>query len=242
LQVEVRSQENRDMTENTLKLTPAQEKLARSEICKHDKNLEKSFLELLGFLARNPEFIVKLRGNNPPKFGTLEYFTKTAEMFSAGRVISPPINSGKTTDPLLGSLFQQLNSCTNSEVEKAIRIHGDLMILENKVGKILEHYLSARLEPLGWIWCSGDFVEKVDFVKIVPGNNHELLQVKNKDVTENSSSSKGRGDVPKWARLKGKKAITDWENFPDLEARNLVSETDFLEYGKSIGHDWINSN
>jgi len=230
------------MAEVKLKLSSSQIEWARSEIRIHDENLEKSYLGLLRFLSENPEFVVRLRGNNPPKFGTLEYFTKTAEMFSAGRVISPPVNSGKTTDPLLGSLFQQLNSCTNSEVEKAIRIHGDLMILENKVGKILEHYLSARLEPLGWIWCSGDFVEKVDFVKIVEGNNHELLQVKNKDVTENSSSSKGRGDVPKWARLKGKKAITDWENFPDLEARNLVSETDFLEYGKSIGHDWINSN
>jgi hypothetical protein len=230
------------MAEVKLKLSSSQIEWARSEIRIHDENLEKSYLGLLRFLSENPEFVVRLRGNNPPKFGTLEYFTKTAEMFSAGRVISPPVNSGKTTDPLLGSLFQQLNSCTNSEVEKAIRIHGDLMILENKVGKILEHYLSARLEPLGWIWCSGDFVEKVDFVKIVPGKNHELLQVKNKDVTENSSSSKGRGDVPKWARLKGKKAITDWENFPDLEARILVSETDFLEYGKSIGHEWINSN
>ena len=226
----------------TDKLTPTQVNWARFEIRKHDEALEKSYVGLLRFLAANPDFIVKLRGNNPPQFGTREYLIKTAEMFAAGRIISPPVNSGKTTDPLLGSLFQQLNSCTYSEVENAIRIHGDFMVLENKVGKILEHYLSARLEPLGWIWCSGDFVEKVDFVKIVSGKEYELLQVKNKDVTENSSSAKGRGDVPKWARLKGKKAITDWQNFPDLEARNLVSEADFLEYGKSIGHDWLNSN
>jgi hypothetical protein len=222
-----------------IRLSPDQNNWARSEIRKHDLNLEKSFLELLGFLSANPEFIVKLRGKNPPDFGTLEYMSKTAEMFAAGRIISPPVNSGKTSDPLLGGLFQQLNSCSDSAVENAIRIHGDFMVLENKVGKILEHYLSARLEPLGWVWCSGDFVEKVDFVKIVPGKSHELLQVKNKDVTENSSSAKGRGDVPKWARLRGKKALTDWQNFPDLDARRLVSEADFLAYGKSIGQDWL---
>jgi len=230
------------MAEVKLKLSSSQIEWARSEIRIHDENLENSYLGLIRFLSENPDFIVRLRGNNPPLFGTLEYFVKTAEMFATGRIISPPINSGKTSDPLLGSLFQQLNSCSSSEVENAIRIHGDFMVLENKVGKILEHYLSSRLEPLGWIWCSGDFVEKVDFIKIVSGKNHELLQVKNKDVTENSSSAKGRGDVPKWARLKGKKAITDWDNFPDLEARNLISEADFLEYGKSIGHDWLSSN
>jgi hypothetical protein len=230
------------MAVDKLKLSPSQINWAKGEILKHDKNLEKSYLGLLRFLSANPDFIVKLRGNNPPQFGTLQYLTKTAEMFAAGRVISPPINSGKTSDPLLGSLFQQLNSCTYSEVENAIRIHGDFMVLENKVGKILEHYLSARLEPLGWIWCSGDFVEKVDFIKVVSGKKPELLQVKNKDVTENSSSVKGRGDVPKWARLKGKKAITDWHNFPDIDARNVLSEHDFLEYGKSIGHDWLISN
>jgi len=230
------------MAVDKLKLSQSQINWARSEICKHDENLAKSYLGLMRFLSANPEFIGKFRGNNPPQFGTLEYFVKTAEMFAIGRTISPPVNSGKTSDPLLGSLFQQLKSCTFSEVENAVRIHGDFMVLENKVGKILEHYLSARLEPLGWIWCSGDFVEKVDFVKIVSGKNHKLLQVKNKDVTENSSSAKGRGDVPKWARLKGKKAVADWQNFPDLEARSLISEADFLEYGKSIGHDWLNSN
>jgi hypothetical protein len=230
------------MSINNHGLSPAQIAWARSEIRRHDQNLEKSFLNLLGFLSTNPEFIVKLRGNNPPDFGTLEYMAKTAEMFAAGRIISAPVNSGKTSDPLLGGLFQQLNSSSDSEVENAIRIHGDFMVLENKVGKILEHYLAARLEPLGWVWCSGDFVDKIDFVKIVSGKGHELLQVKNKDVTENSSSSKGRGTVPKWARLKGKKAITDWQNFPDLDARKLVSEVDFLAYGKSIGEDWLKNH
>jgi hypothetical protein len=223
-------------------LSPTQIDWARSEIRKHDQTLEKCFLDLLRFLSTNPDFIVKLRGNNPPDFGTLEYMAKTAEMFAVGRIISPPVNSGKTSDPLLGGLFQQLYSISDSEVENAIRIHADFMVLENKVGKILERYLAARLEPLGWIWCSGDFVEKVDFVKLVPGKNHQLLQVKNKDVTENSSSAKGRGDVPKWARLKGKKAITDWQNFPDLDARKLVSEVDFLAYGKSIGEDWLKNH
>ena len=163
-------------------------------------------------------------------------------MFAKGRLITAPINSGKTSDPLLGSLYQEITKCSKSQVEIAISSHGDFMVLENKVGKILEHYLAARLETLGWIWCSGDYVSKIDFVKIKPGDKFEVLQVKNKDVTENSSSSKGRGNVPKWARLKGKSAKTQWHNFPDLKARQLLSEDDFLKYGKKIGKEWSKGN
>jgi hypothetical protein len=230
------------MENEIVKLTNKQISLAKSEICKYDAKLEKSFLKLYEFLASKPVYRVSLRGKNPPKFGSQKYIEKTAAMFAAGRLITPPVNSGKTSDPLLGSLYQELKKCSKSQVENAIKSHGDFMVLENKVGKILEHYLAARLENLGWVWCSGDYVAKIDFVKIVVGKNYEVLQVKNKDVTENSSSSKGRGAVPKWARLKGKSAKTQWHNFPDLKARTRLSEDDFLKYGKAIGKGWISGN
>ena len=220
------------------KLSAAQLNLAQIEIQKYDSSLEKPYLNLLKFLASYPEFRVNLRGNNPAEFGSPPYIEKTAQMFALGRTITPPINSGKSTDTLLGILFQQMNQSSEVEAQEAIKMHGDFMVLENKVGKILEHYLATKLEPTGWIWCSGDFVEKIDFVK-VGSSNFSVLQVKNKDVTENSSSTRGRGDVPKWARLKGKKAVPDWENFPDEKARDLISEKDFLNHGISIGKSWI---
>jgi hypothetical protein len=220
------------------KLSASQLSLAQLEIQKYDLSLEKPYLNLFKFLASNPEFRVSLRGNNPAPFGSPAYIEKSAQMFALGRIITPPVNSGKSTDTLLGILFQQMNQCSEDEAQEAIKMHGDFMVLENKVGKILEHYLATKLEPVGWIWCSGDYVEKIDFVK-VGSSNFSVLQVKNKDVTENSSSSKGRGDVPKWARLKGKKAVPDWDNFPDEKAKALISEKDFLKHGISIGKSWI---
>lgn len=220
-------------------LSQNQIKSASNAIKAVDSKLHSQFLNLMTFLLINPEFQGKIRGKNPPTFGSDQYFEKTAKMFSEGRSISPPINSGKETDNLLKLLFQNLNPNLPIEISTATRIHGDFMVLENKVGKILESYLAHKLEPLRWIWCSGDFVDKIDFVKIGDNFSVNVLQVKNKDVTENSSSSKGRGNIPKWSRLKGKAADPDWHNFPDVEARKLISEKEFLDYGEKICKIWL---
>lgn len=220
-------------------LSQSQIKAASYAINAVDSKIHKQFVKLMKFLSMNPEFQGKIRGKNPPAFGSDQYFEKTASMFSEGRHISPPMNSGKETDNLLKLLFQKLNPNLPLEISIATRIHGDFMVLENKVGKILESYLAHKLEPLGWIWCSGDFVDKIDFVKIDSKYSVNVLQVKNKDVTENSSSSKGRGNIPKWSRLKGKTADPDWQNFPDVEGRNLISEKAFLDYGEQICKIWL---
>ncbi len=220
-------------------LSEDQFKEAKKAILREAPALHKPYMELMQFLAAHPNYRGKIRGKNPPVFGSTEYFQKTAEKFHRGRVISRPKNSGKTTDPLLIQLFGDLNALSESEVKRATKHHGDFMVLENVVGKILENYLASRLEPSGWVWCSGDFVEKVDFIFRVNSETFSILQVKNKDVTENSSSSAGRKDVPKWARLKGKTARPNWDEFPDSKARDLLSEEDFLLHGYEIGASWF---
>src|SRR6059058_3167229 len=82
-------------------------------------------------------------------------------------------------------------------------------------------YLAEKLEPsgrsggrspysesyyAGWIWCSGTSVKAVDFIHYDEKNNEwNLLQVKNRDNTENSSSSKIRDNttIKKWFRTCG---------------------------------------
>jgi hypothetical protein len=114
------------------KLSASQLSLAQLEIQKYDLSLEKPYLNLFKFLASNPEFRVSLRGNNPAAFGSPAYIEKTAQMFALGRIITPPVNSGKSTDTLLGILFQQMNQCSEDEAQEAIKMHGDFMVLENK--------------------------------------------------------------------------------------------------------------
>lgn len=71
------------------------------------------------------------------------------------------------------------------------------MASENIVGDLLERYLAEKLEPCGWIWCSGTSVKAVDFIHYDNEKDEwGLLQVKNRDNTENSSSSKIRDNTP----------------------------------------------
>ncbi len=216
-------------------LNSEQIEFARKAIREIEPSLEPQYLTLIHFLADNPEFRGKIRGKNPPEFATFDYFKKTASIFANGRLVSRPKNSGKTPDPLLTEVFGKMNRLQSSEVKTAVKYHGDFMVIENMVGKIVEHYIASKLEPKGWVWCSGDFVAKVDFIFPNSDGDFEVLQIKNKDVTENSSSIVGRGSIPKWVRLKGKKAKANWDQFPNVQARNELSEEDFLAHGVEIG-------
>jgi hypothetical protein len=216
----------------------AEVRLALAAINGVSPSLAKQYIKLMSFLALNPAFRGKTGALKTLKFGTNDYFIKTAQMFADGRNIAKPKVSGKTMDPLLLELFQALAELPSKKALRAAQHHALFMVTENIVGKLLEHYLASKLEALGWIWCSGDVVNKVDFIRQKPHKEFELLQVKNKDVTENSASAKGRGAVPKWARLKGKRARDNWQQFPDARGRSLLSEADFLAYAMAIQKAW----
>ena len=110
------------------------------------------------------------------------------------------------------------------------------MAAENIVGDLLERYLAEKLEPSGWIWCSGTSVKAVDFIHYDEKNNEwNLLQVKNRDNTENSSSSKIRDNttIKKWFRTYSQRDATNWENFPDEVSSKNLNEEDFRAFVKN---------
>ena len=96
---------------------------------------------------------------------------------------------------------------------------------------MLERYLASVMEPRGWIWCSGSMVRAVDFVRPpeAAGQGWRLLQVKNRDNSENSSSSAIRSGtaIEKWFRTFSKKPGTNWDDFPDITLRAHLFEEDF---------------
>ena len=106
------------------------------------------------------------------------------------------------------------------------------MIIENKVGEILESYISEKYSSKGWVWCSGSTVTTIDFLRKRKNGTFEILQIKNKDVSENSTSTKGRGGVPVWHRLKGQHAKSNWDKFPDNSAERIMSEKAFINYAE----------
>jgi hypothetical protein len=88
---------------------------------------------------------------------------------------------------------------------------------ENLVGDLLERYLASVLEPHGWIWCSGAMVKAVDFIlpPSTSGGAWRMLQVKNRDNSENSSSSAIRAgtEIEKWHRTFSKLSEENFERF-----------------------------
>ena len=141
-------------------------------------------------------------------------------------------------DTAVSVILQQCCNFTEAQTEQIKVEHQLSMSAENLVGALLERYIPQALEPHGWVWCAGDFVRAIDFIKY----NHstklwEAVQVKNRDNTENSSSSAIRQGttIEKWFRTYSKPSSrrttnTIWENFPEAEFRDQLSEEGFLQF------------
>lgn len=108
------------------------------------------------------------------------------------------------------------------------------MCAENCVGSLLERYLDSVLRPQGWYWCCGDFVKAVDFISRDENGQWLALQIKNRDNSENSSSSAIRNGtkIQKWFRSFSKKGGTNWDNLPQMMRGYNLSESDFIAFTK----------
>lgn len=107
--------------------------------------------------------------------------------------------------------------------------HRQAMAAENLLGSLLERYLASILEPHGWVWCAGNTVRAVDFLS---PDLAIALQVKNRDNSENSSSSAIRRGttIEKWFRIYSASGRTNWARFPAQVAGIQPSEEGFYAY------------
>jgi hypothetical protein len=112
------------------------------------------------------------------------------------------------------------------DLSMASEYHRISMAAENLLGELLERYIAECLEPQGWVWCAGNTVRAVDFLR---QDLDVALQIKNRDNSENSSSSAIREgtNIQKWFRIYSKTGRTNWENFPFGSG---LSEEDFHRY------------
>lgn len=109
------------------------------------------------------------------------------------------------------------------------------MCAENCVGALLERYLDSVLRANGWHWCCGDFVKAIDFVGRNTDGSWLALQIKNRDNSENSSSSAIRNGTPiqKWFRSFSKTGLTNWGNLPELMQGYSLSEEGFISFART---------
>ena len=106
------------------------------------------------------------------------------------------------------------------------------MSAENIAGAFLEEYIAEQLISQGWHCCWGETMKSVDFCKF----DGQLLQVKNSDNSENSSSKSVRDGttIKKWFRRFSKTGGTNWNKLNELvgieNEDDKLNENSFKEF------------
>jgi len=162
-----------------------------------DARLEKKFMTVANFLNEFDEF--RPARISRASYGTKQYFENLATSFVRGRQPIAPEPPATVPDPLVSVIMREYFRLPRADLERARREHKLSMASEGIVGVLLERYIASEIEPLGWVWCSGEVVKSIDFVKQC-GVGWQMLQVKNRDNSENSSSAAIRRgtSIEKW--------------------------------------------
>lgn len=130
-------------------------------------------------------------------------------------------------------IIQKVAGCRAVGATHIMYAHRLGMSAENILGHLLEEFLFKKLAPAGWVMAWGSTITAVDFCN----SAGEVLQVKNRDNTENSSSNKvraGNEEISLWVRGNSKAGSTNWDDLKDLlhlpaDIEGL-SEDDFLKF------------
>lgn len=193
--------------------------------------LAPKFYEIVRFLELNPEAAPKPKSKIKPKFGSSDHLKIMASSFIDSRKPLSRPKSKTIPDSMVSFILEKYFDIDASELSRISEEHRMSMSAENMIGNLLERYIAHNLEPIGWIWASGSTIKAVDF--ILPPNSSEMswyaLQVKNRDNSENSSSSAIREGtiIKKWFRTFSTRNRTNWEMFPNNIIGSSLSENGF---------------
>ena len=182
--------------------------------------------------------------------GTEEKKIDTSTSETLGRYLKPYLKNyfnersklltfkevGTTPDKAIDVILQSFANVDNLIVVSDH--HRKSMAAENLLGGLLERYLDENLDKKEWIWCCGNTVTSVDFLR---SDLSLALQIKNRDNTENSSSSKIRAgtEISKWYRVSSKTGKTKWEEFPTQTTSHLSEEGFYAfieDYAKRLSY------
>jgi len=158
---------------------------------------------------------------------------------ASSKIIVPTVPE-TIPDPVVSTILEIFHGINFDRLSDIAKEHQLSMGAENVVGALLEDYINSESRHYGWCVCAGEVVHGTDFLRKTDNNNWELLQVKNRDNSENSSSATVRElirqnsgiVIKKWHRTKSKTGKTNWENFPDDNLKNILNEDCFQNYVK----------
>ena len=136
---------------------------------------------------------------------------------------------GTIPDEIIDTIISvRLPSLDNSKISAIKSAHRLSMAAENILGLLLEEYLAEKLLPYGWYCCWGETMKSVDFCT----QDGDLLQVKNRSNSENSSSNKIRQGTPiiKWHRINASNGAYYWDVLNERVGCTELSEPDFSSF------------
>lgn len=207
-----------------------------------ERALIPSFAEVCGFLSEFPsELSWKTKKDNPikPDPNTDEGLNILAsKYFESYRRSDFPAEPSTVPDEMVSVIMEQAYGYTAEECKRIKLEHQYSMCAENCVGNLLECYINSKLSESHWNWCCGEFVRAVDFIGRNEKNEWIALQIKNRDNSENSSSSAIRDGtrIQKWYRSfskdtkKGRPSFTRWDKLPPLMQGYGLNEEDFKSF------------
>ncbi len=206
--------------------------IAEQELLNLNPELINPFMHIIQFYSHSPESLPKKRGKQPT--GGVEHIKSLVQSYHKARQRKRPGEPQTVPDPLVSFILQHWYNVLEQNLEDARKEHQLAMAAENLVGELLERYLAQILEPTGWIWCAGSIVKSIDFIKppLPDADIWTMLQIKNRDNSENSSSGAIRNGTPiqKWHRTNSKTGNTNWQKFPDEQIRANLSEEGFQAF------------
>ncbi|WP_319420362.1 SinI family restriction endonuclease [Pleurocapsa sp. FMAR1] len=207
-----------------------------------EKSLIESFVIICQFLAEHPSAISwrtsKANPHKPTVVNQNDLFQLAKKYFEGYRRSDFPVEPSTIPDPMVSIIMREAYGYSNQECQRIKIEHQYAMCAENCVGNLLERYIDSVLRGNGWNWCCGEFIKAIDFL----GKNNDgewiALQIKNRDNSENSSSSAIRDGtkIQKWFRSfskdtkKGRSSFTNWKNLPPLMQGYNLNEEGFKEF------------
>jgi hypothetical protein len=216
-------------------------KLADAVMKKQLGNSDPGLLALLAFGWEYPTILNKKNKVKPHEAKDREsienYLEGFVAAYSRGKSCVLSLKAMTTMpDPAVDVVLEAF--ANHKAARKVMESHRLGMAAENIIGDLLEAYLAIALATSGWICCYGEILRAVDFFH--PRNpGVRLLQIKNRDNSENSSSSEIRAtlkkagcpvDIEIWFRTFSRTGETNWSSLPGNTRGELASEQEFLKF------------
>lgn len=229
-------------------LEPEERLIERAKSIAKDigKSWDDRLERLLRFCARNPAAFPVPRGKKVIESASAvdeNYLEKYVRRYYAGRNRKIVLKEMKTKpDPAVDEVLKAYKNVPPEDLQRMGDGHRLSMQAENIVGQLLESYVARLLESHGWIWCCGETMRSVDFLKDGEESEIRFLQIKNRDNSENSSSAAIREGtkIEKWYRSNSRTGETRWDKlqeYCEADEADRCTEEGFYNFVQDVARE-----